>query len=98
MNNIISYKKIREFAENHADARESLNNWYRVIKQANWSTPNELRKAYPSADILQDNRVVFNIKGNHYRVIVRMNYESQTVFIRFIGTHSEYDKIDATTI
>jgi len=63
-----------------------------------WKTPSDVKKSYANASILKNGRIVFNIKGNSYRLIVRINYEKQWVFIRFIGTHSEYDKIDADNI
>jgi mRNA interferase HigB len=66
--------------------------------KSEWKNPNEIKMEYPSASFLNDNRVVFNIKGNSYRLIVRINYDYQMVWIRFVGTHSEYDKIDATKI
>ena len=63
-----------------------------------WKNPNEVKKEYPSASILNDNRIVFNIKGNNYRLIVRINYNYQMIWIRFIGTHAEYDKVNANEI
>jgi len=75
-----------------------LKSWYREAERANWQNMNELKAEYPSASILQDSRIVFNIKGNHYRLIVKINFEYQICWIRFIGTHAEYDKIDANKI
>lgn len=72
--------------------------WYYEAKHAQWSSPNDIKAQYASASIIAGNRIVFNIAGNKYRLIVRMNYDSKTVFVRFIGTHSEYDKIDAEVI
>lgn len=72
--------------------------WYHEAEQAAWKSPNEIKRDYPSASILEDNRIVFNIKGNKYRLIVRINYKYGLVWIRFIGTHAEYDKIDAIVI
>ena len=63
-----------------------------------WRNPKEIKKVYPSASFLVDNRVVFNIKGNKYRLIVKINYDYSIIWIRFVGTHAEYDKIDATKI
>ena len=65
---------------------------------ANWETPNDVKKSYAHASILRDSRIVFNIKGNTYRMVVKFNFEHQLAFVRFIGTHSEYDKIDANSI
>ncbi|HQS51845.1 MAG TPA: type II toxin-antitoxin system HigB family toxin, partial [Daejeonella sp.] len=72
--------------------------WFRETSNIEWESPGDLKSEYPSASFLHDNRVVFNIKGNKYRLIVRINYDYQMVWIRFIGTHAEYDKIDATRI
>jgi mRNA interferase HigB len=75
-----------------------LKTWYETAKTSDWKNPNEIKKTYSNASILRDNRVVFNIKGNSYRLIVKFNYERQWAFIRFVGTHAEYDKINAETI
>ncbi len=80
------------------DAKGALEAWYYEAKHAQWASPAEIKAQYRSASILKNNRVVFNIAGNKYRLIVRINYDSKTVFIRFIGTHREYDKIDAEVI
>ena len=95
---IISRKAIREFWEDHGDARQVLQSWYSDVKQANWSSPSEIKEMYRNASIVANNRVVFNIKGNRYRIVVAINYEFGIVYIRFVGTHAEYDKIDANTI
>lgn len=89
---------LREFWTKHADCEEQLKTWYREAERASWKNINALKKEYPSASILKDNRIVFNIKGNNYRLIVKFNYDYQVCYIRFIGTHAEYDKIDANTI
>ena len=75
-----------------------MKSWYQEAERSQWRTPNEIKAEYPSASILAENRVVFNIKGNTYRLIVKINYDYGAVWIRFIGTHAEYDKIDATKI
>ena len=95
---IIAKKILREFWEIHTDCEEQLKTWYHETERANWQTPKDLKKDHASASFLKDNRVVFNIKGNHYRLIVRINYDYSILWIRFIGTHAEYDRIDATTI
>lgn len=82
----------------HGDSQQQLQSWYQEALKASWQTPNEIKRDYPSASFLANNRIVFNIKGNRYRLIVRVNYDYQMVWIRFIGTHSEYDKINAETI
>jgi len=75
-----------------------LKSWFREASDADWKGPKEIKREFPSASFLADNRVVFNIKGNKYRLIVKMNYEYQMTWIRFVGTHAEYDKIDAGKI
>lgn len=95
---VISVKILREFWERHRDAEEMLRAWVAEAASADWQTPNDVRKRFPSADILPKNRVVFNIKGNHYRLIVVIHYNRGIVYIRFVGTHAEYDRIDAETI
>ncbi len=95
---VIAKKVLREFWQIHAETEQSLKSWYQEAEKAEWKNPNEIKKAYPSASILNDNRFVFNIKGNKYRLIVKINFGYSMVWIRFIGTHSEYDKINATEI
>jgi mRNA interferase HigB len=98
MKRIISKRPLREFWEKHRDSEEHLKVWYQTASNADWHTPQDVKKMYVNASIVANNRVVFNIKGNAYRLIVKFNYERQWAFIRFVGTHSEYDAIDATTI
>lgn len=95
---IIAKKTLREFWKAHADSEQQLKSWYQETSNAEWKGPNQIKLEYPSASFLAGNRVVFNIKGNHYRLIVKVNYDYQIVWIRFIGTHTEYDKINAKTI
>ena len=95
---VIAKKALRDFWEKHRDAEEQLKTWHKEAIKANWNSPNEVKKEYAKASILNNNRVVFNICGGSYRLIVKINYERKWVFIRFIGTHSEYDKINAKTI
>ena len=95
---IVSRKRLVEFWEIHPDAEQPLRAWYAETKKATWKTPAEIKAIYRSVSILPHNRVVFNIKGNDYRIVVVVEYTQGKLFIRFIGTHSEYDRIDATTI
>lgn len=97
---VISRKKLIEFYSQpgRRDAKGPLEAWYDEAKRAKWVSPAEIKEQYRSASFLGDNRVVFNIAGNKYRLIVRINYHSKTVFIRFVGTHKAYDKIDAEVI
>lgn len=98
MKRIISKKTLREFWAKHSDSEQYLKTWYETAKSSNWVSPKEVKEVYINASILKNGRVVFNIKGNSYRLIVKFNYAKQWAFIRFIGTHAEYDKIDANTI
>ncbi len=95
---IVAKKILRDFWEKHEDCEQQLKSWFREAQKAEWKNPNEIKTEYPSASILNVNRVIFNIKGNNYRLIVKISYEYQMVWIRFIGTHTEYDKINANTI
>ncbi|OFX39821.1 MAG: addiction module toxin RelE [Bacteroidetes bacterium GWA2_32_17] len=95
---ILSKKTLKEYWEKHRETEDQLASWYSETHQANWTNPKEIKEEYPKASIIGDNRVVFNICGNKYRLIVKINYERGWVFIRFIGAHTEYDKIKAETI
>jgi mRNA interferase HigB len=95
---IISRKILREFWERHPEAQQVLRAWYADVKQADWKSPADIKRVYRHASFLAHNRVVFNIKGNTYRLVVTINYEFSLVYIRFVGTHQEYDRIDAATI
>ena len=95
---IIAIKTLKDFWRKHKDAEQPLKSWYAEAKSSNWRTPGEIKKNYRTADILKNNRIVFNIKGNNYRLVVKINYKSNIIYIRFIGTHKEYDKINAEEI
>ena len=95
---IISKKILREFGEAHADSYQSLLTWYKDTESSHWKSPKDIKKIYPSASVLSGNRIVYNIKGNTYRLVVKINYDYGTIYIRFVGTHAEYDRIDVTTI
>lgn len=86
------------FGKKHSDSEQYLKTWYDTVKNSIWNNPNEVKQTYVNASILKSNRIVFNIKGNSYRLVAKFNFEKQWVFIRFIGTRTEYDKIDANTI
>jgi mRNA interferase HigB len=95
---IISRKTLREFWEKHPDSRQQLQAWYVDVKHSQWKKSSDIKATYRNASFLADNRVVFNIKGNKYRVIVVVEYRFEAVYIRFVGTHQEYDRINAETI
>lgn len=95
---IISRKALKDFARRFPDAEGQLDAWYHEVKKAKWQTHADIKEKYRSASILKYNRVVFNICGNKYRIVVKTNYRNGTVFIRFVGTHAEYDKINAEEV
>ena len=94
----ISRKTLREFWEHHPDSEQPLRAWYLEVWQADWASPDRVRDRFPSASILPNNRVVFRIKGNAYRLVVAVFYAGRIVYIRFVGTHAEYDRIDAEEV
>jgi mRNA interferase HigB len=95
---VISYSKIRNFYDLHADAKDALNNWYRLLVQADWSNFHDMKTMFNTVDAVGKDRFVFNIRGNTYRIVALIFFDVRTVYIRFVGTHSEYDKIDCSTI
>lgn len=95
---IIAKKAIRDFWNKHPDCEQQLKSWYQEANVASWARPGDIKKNFPGASFLENNRVVFNIKGNNYRLIVKINYSIKIVWIRFIGTHAQYDRIDAANI
>ena len=95
---IISKKTLREFWEGHSDAKQPLRAWHAKVKIAEWKTSTDIKKDYNNASFVANNRVIFNIKGNTYRLVAALNYSFGIVYIRFVGTHAEYDKIDANII
>jgi mRNA interferase HigB len=95
---IITRKTLRQFWERHPDAAEVLKDWHDNAEHANWTSPQQIKTDYPSASIIGGDRVVFNIKGNNYRLVVHIRYWSRQVYIRFIGTHAEYDRINAREV
>ncbi len=95
---IVYLEKLNAFAKNHSDARKSLATWQDVTETALWKNKQDVLNDFPKAKMIRNNRARFEIKHNTYRLIVFINYDGQTVVIRFIGTHNEYDKIDPETI
>src|SRR5436190_22367795 len=95
---IIAKKPLREFWERHPDAEEPLLAWHREVVKEDWDTPAKVKAKYRTASIVAGNRMVFNIKGNDYRLVVKINYPYRVVYIRFVGTHAEYDGIDAEEV
>lgn len=95
---IIAIGTLRHFWEIHADAEEPIKAWYQEARAAHWGTPHQVKAMYRNASVLGDNRIVFNIAGNKYRLIVKFNYSYRIGFVRFIGTHAEYDRINAEEV
>lgn len=95
---VISYRVIREYKGKHADSGEALDNWYTIMEEGGFANLSELRSVFNTVDYVGNDRYVFNIKGNKYRVIALIHFEVRTVYILFIGTHAQYDKINASTI
>jgi mRNA interferase HigB len=95
---IVARPMLRSYWEANPDSEESLRAWHSVVKRADWSTPQELKAQIRNASILKKGRVVFNIKGNTYRLVTSINYDYRMVYVRFIGTHKEYDQIDAEEV
>jgi mRNA interferase HigB len=98
MERIFAKSSLRNFWETHPDSEQYLKTWYETAMHSEWKTPNEVKQYYANASILKESRIVFNIKGNSYRLVVKFNFEKQWAFIRFIGTHKDYNKINANTI
>lgn len=94
---IIAKSTLREFWEQHPDAEEPLLAWYREVQKEDWNSPAKVKEKYRSASSVGD-RVVFNIKGNNYRLVVRINYAFRVVYVRFVGTHRQYDAIDVEEV
>lgn len=95
---VISRKALREFWQRHGEAEAALRAWFKEAEAATWETPADIKRRYASASFLPGDRVVFNIKGNQHRLVVAVRYDLSIVFIRFVGTHSEYDRIDPLAI
>lgn len=98
MERIFAKSTLRDYWKIHPDCEQYLKTWYDTAMNSDWNNPSEIKMTYANASILKDNRIIFNIKGNSYRLVAKFNFEKQWIFIRFIGTHEEYDKIDANKI
>jgi len=95
---VIAISTLRNFWKDHPDAEQPLKAWYAEAENATWTQPADIKAQYRSASVLKNRRVVFNIKGNDYRLIVAIAYKLQIVYVKFVGTHKEYDAIDAETV
>jgi mRNA interferase HigB len=95
---IVSKRPLQDFWGRFPDAEEPLLAWYREVEKEDWDTPARLKEKYRNASIIKGSRAVFNIKGNDYRLVVKINYQYRMLYVRFIGTHAEYDIIDAEEV
>jgi mRNA interferase HigB len=95
---VIAKSTLRAFWEKHSDAEVALKTWYKIVEKADWKDSHQVKKVYADVGIIGSNRLVFNIRGNKYRIVVYLIYRFQKIFIRFVGTHQQYDRIDAKTI
>jgi mRNA interferase HigB len=95
---IIARKTLAEFWEKHPDVEQPLKAWFREAANADWASPGAIKAVYRSASLVGGNRVVFNIAGNKYRLVVKINYAYRVLYVRFIGTHRQYDGIDVTEV
>ena len=96
--NVISKRTLVQFYKQYPQAKAALEVWHSDARKATWNSPDDIKKIYASASFLKDNRVVFNIKGNDFRLIVHIDYPRKIVRVKFIGTHTQYDKIDASEV
>ena len=95
---IIARKALREFSDRHSQAKSGLDAWYHEVKRIAWRSPSDVGRLYPKARIVGKDRVIFNIAKNRYRLVVKVNYATGTVFIRFVGTHKKYDRINVEEV
>lgn len=98
---VIALRTLKRFIESraeHAEAAQAVLAWYRQVLRADWATPAHVKRDIGTASILKDGRVVFNVAGNKFRIVVWINYPYRVVYVRFIGTHAQYDKVDAQNI
>jgi len=95
---VIAVSTLRTFWKRHPDAEQPLKAWFEEATNASWTQPSDIKERYRSASILKNRRVVFNIKGNDYRLVVAIAYKLQIVYVKFVGTHKEYDAVDAETV
>jgi len=95
---IVSKRTLKEFWEKHEDVEQALLSWYKIVKAAKWNNFNEVKQQFRSCKVLGNDRVIFKIKGNKYRLVVKITFRNQSVWIRFVGSHSDYDSIDAKNV
>lgn len=96
--NVVTKRRLQEFWTRHPRAKGPLEAWYRIVRDALWDGPHDVRAQFNSADFVADNRVIFDVGGNNYRVVVRISYRFKQVLVKFVGTHADYDDIDPNTV
>ena len=96
--NVVTKRRLQEFWTRHPRAKVSLEAWYRIVREAEWKGPQDVRAQFNTADFLSDNRIIFDIGGNNYRVVARVSYTFKQVLVKFVGAHAEYDRIDPNTV
>jgi mRNA interferase HigB len=96
--NVVTHRALRDFWARHPQARAPLTQWYDVARHAQWTRPQDIRNDFNSADFVADNRVIFDLGGNKYRLVVRISYRFKQVLVKFVGTHEEYDAIDPAKV
>ena len=95
---IIAKSRLKKFWEKHADAEQAMKSWYAIVEKVDWASPQDVKDRFARASILRDNRVVFDIAGGNYRLVVKFNYPYRIAYIRFVGTHKQYDSIDSEDV
>jgi len=95
---IIAKRRLRAFWEQHPEAESALKAWHRDVVAARWTSPADVKRSYVTASIIGANRVVFNVRGNRYRIVVALNYAYGIIYVRFVGTRAEYDAVDAVSV
>lgn len=95
---VIAISTLRAFWEKHPDAQTPLRAWYALASRAQWKSPADIKQAYRNASFTTNNRVVFNVNGNDYRLVVLVRYDKGLLFVKFVGTHAQYDKINVLTV
>lgn len=96
--NVVTRRALQAFWTAHRDAKKPLSVWHRLVRAARWTRATDVTEAFPNVSVLSNNRFAFNIKGNDYGLIVKIHFKTKTVFVRFVGTHVEYDDIDANEV
>lgn len=96
--NVVALRTLRAFWAKHPAAKAPLTAWYAIVKAAEWKSPQDIRDQFNSADFVGDNRVIFDIGGNKFRLVARVSYTFKQVLVKFVGTHNEYDRIDPETV